>query len=67
MEQKGWTHPYSREKIREIVAFWKSGKKRRPFKSVQHKYRKVSSTSILYRWEKQIQEGEQNVKKYHLV
>lgn len=58
---------YPRDTIREIVAFWKSGTtKKRTLKSVQHRYRKVSSMTTLIRWDKQIQKGRKtNLYKTH--
>ncbi|XP_053995669.1 uncharacterized protein LOC128885597 [Hylaeus anthracinus] len=43
---------------REVVNFWKSGKKRPlNFETVQKRYRRVRNRRQLYRWEEQVQKG----------
>lgn len=52
---------YSIDKKQEIIDFWRDcakGKKRKTLKHVQHRYRKVPSMRALYRWEKQLTDGE---------
>ncbi|KYQ52674.1 hypothetical protein ALC60_08206 [Trachymyrmex zeteki] len=40
---------------KKAVEYWRSGKTNNvPLKSVQHRFRKVSSLKLLYRWEAQI-------------
>lgn len=53
------SEPYSREKIREIVEFWKSSKKRKTIDQLKHRYRKVKSIRNVERWDMQIQQGKQ--------
>lgn len=52
---------YSIDAKKEIILFWRDGakgKKRKTLKQVQHRYRKVTSVVMLYRWEKQLTDGE---------
>lgn len=51
---------YPIEKRKEILMYWRSGtkNKNRKLAQVQHKYTKVASFMQLYRWEKQIADGD---------
>lgn len=52
------TDPYPNiEKKREILNFWKSGRKLKTLDQMQHKYRKLTNIRTLYNWEKEIEEG----------
>lgn len=51
--------PYNAEKRKEIVEFWRSGRKgNKTLEQVQHRYKKVDSRLTLYRWESQLDDGD---------
>jgi len=49
---------------KKAIEFWRSGKKRRrSIETVQHKFKKIINTTQLYRWERQIAEGDSRTDK----
>lgn len=56
---KNSSQVYPRKKIKEIVAYYKSGKKRKTLKQIQTRYRKVRSIETVKQWSRQIDKGKQ--------
>ena len=52
------TSPLDLEYKVKAIQYWRSGKKRkRPFESVQRKFKQLKSRNDLYRWEEDVQKN----------